>query len=180
MSAVEPQNNPATDLEELVITHTVDAPSDLVFKAWTEEDRLEKWWGPAGLEMHACKIDLRPGGMFHYGMGVPNGPIMWGRWLLQEISAPERLSFIFSFSDEQGGATRAPFSANWPLEVHSLVTFAEEDGKTTLTMRSIPVNATEAEQATFTGMREGMQQGWAGTLGQLTDYLAQTKTTGLG
>jgi uncharacterized protein YndB with AHSA1/START domain len=162
------------DIEpELIVTHLVDAPRDRVFQAWTNEERLGEWWGPAGLEMLSCKIDLRPGGLFHYGMGVPNGPTMWGRWVFGEITPPERLEFIASFSNEQAGVTRAPFTADWPLEVLSTVTFVEEDGKTRLTMRGIPVNASDAERQAFAGMRDGMQQGWAGTLGQLDSYLAQ-------
>jgi uncharacterized protein YndB with AHSA1/START domain len=37
--------NHATD-NELVITRVFDAPRELVFKAWTEPERLQQWWGP--------------------------------------------------------------------------------------------------------------------------------------
>ena len=83
---------------------------------------------------------------------------------------PERLAFVSSFSDAQGNTVRAPFSETWPLEVLSTVTFAERD-KTTVTMRGVPINATEAERQTFQGMHGSMRQGWGGTLDQLTEYL---------
>lgn len=67
--------------------------------------------------------------------------------------------------------TRAPFSADWPMEVLSTLTFVERDGKTTVTMRGVPVNATEAERRTFEAGYESMQKGWAGTLDQLDAYL---------
>lgn len=174
MDAIETQthSNPTSAADELLITHVTDAPRELVFKAWTEADRLEQWWGPAGMELVSCKIDLRPGGLFHYGTEIPNGSTMWGRWLLEEITAPERLSYVFSFSDEQGGITRAPFAADWPLRVFSTVELAEESGKTRITMRACPVEASDAERAVFAGMVEGMKQGWSGTLGQLDSYLA--------
>lgn len=35
---------------ELVITRVFDAPRDLVWKAWTEVERLARWWGPAMTE----------------------------------------------------------------------------------------------------------------------------------
>lgn len=58
---------------EFVISRVFDAPRDLVFKAWTEEERLTHWWGPKGFKLRSCKLDLRPGGFFHYGMQAPNG-----------------------------------------------------------------------------------------------------------
>src|SRR5215468_2760397 len=82
-----------------VITRVFDAPLDLVFKAWTEAERLTHWWGPKGFKMLSCKLDLRPGGVFHYGMQAPNGAAMWGKWVFREIVAPKRLVFVVSFSD---------------------------------------------------------------------------------
>ena len=35
---------------------------------------------------------------------------MGGKFVYREIVAPERLSFISSFSDEKGGVTRHPWS----------------------------------------------------------------------
>jgi uncharacterized protein YndB with AHSA1/START domain len=172
MDAIETPSNPTSVADELIITHVAAAPRELVFQAWTEADRLAQWWGPAGMELVSCEIELRPDGLFHYGTEIPNGSTMWGRWLFQEITAPERLTYVFSFSDEQGGVTRAPFSADWPLHVFSTVELADADGKTRITMRALPVDASDAERAVFAGMVEGMKQGWAGTLGQLDSYLA--------
>ena len=108
----------------------------------------------------------------HYGMRGPDGSMMWGRWVYREIAPPERLSFVVSFSDEQGNVTRAPFSSNWPLEVLSTLTFTEvQDGKTMVSMDGVPVDANEAEREMFRGFTASMQQGWTGTLDQLAAYL---------
>jgi uncharacterized protein YndB with AHSA1/START domain len=32
--------------EELVVTRVFDAPRELVFRAWTEPERVVRWWGP--------------------------------------------------------------------------------------------------------------------------------------
>ena len=106
-------------------------------------------------------------------MRSPAGQEMWGKWVYREIAPPERLVFVQSFSDEAGNTTRAPFSADWPLEVLSVVTFAEHGGRTTVTLRGVPVNATEAERKTFAAGYESMRQGWAGTLDQLAEHLAK-------
>jgi uncharacterized protein YndB with AHSA1/START domain len=157
---------------DFAVTRVFSAPRDLVFKAWTERERLLRWWGPKGFTMLSCTLDLRPDGVFHYGMRSPDGHEMWGKWVFREIAAPERLVFIASFTDAEGNVVRAPFSADWPLEVLSTVTFAEHQGRTTLTMRGVPLNATESERKTFEVGYASMQQGWAGTLDQLAEELA--------
>jgi uncharacterized protein YndB with AHSA1/START domain len=127
--------------------------------------------------MLRCTNDPRPGGVMHYGMQSPDGGVMWGKWVYREIAPPQRLAFVVSFSDEDGGTVRAPFNPEWPLEVLSVFTFEEEDGRTVLTMRGEPVNANEAERRAFAGFHESMTQGWGGTLDQLDAYLARVSAS---
>jgi uncharacterized protein YndB with AHSA1/START domain len=158
---------------ELVITRTFDAPRDFVFKMWTEPEHLKHWWGPKGFAFGVSKLDLRPGGVFHYSMTSPDGNEMWGKFVYREIVAPERIVFINSFSDVEGNAVRAPFSPTWPLEVLNTLTLFENGGKTTITLRGGPVNATEEERKNYEAGIESMKQGFAGTFDQLADYLAK-------
>lgn len=157
---------------ELVITRVFNAPRKLVFQAWTEPERLAQWWGPKGFTLEVYKLDLRPGGIFLASQRSPEGHVMWGKFVYKEIVAPEKLVFVNSFSDEEGNTIRAPFSATWPLEILNHLTFDEHDGKTTLTFRGGPINATPEELQTFDGMRPMMQQGFGGTFDQLDAYLA--------
>jgi uncharacterized protein YndB with AHSA1/START domain len=161
----------ASDGEEFVISREFDAPRDLVFKAWTESERLAEWWGPKGFKIRVVKFDLRPGGTFLYRMTTPNGEEWWGKFVYREIVPPERIVWVNSFSDPQGGVTRHPKAATMPFEMLSTATFTERDGRTTLTLRQSPINATAEERATFAGMRESMQKGWGGTLDQLAEFL---------
>ncbi len=155
----------------LVITRDFAAPRDLVFKAFTEAERLAQWWGPKGFGMAVAKLELRPGGLFHYSMRPPNGTEMWGRFVYREIVPPERLVFISSFADEQGNPTPNPFTPGWPLEVLNIVTFAEHDGQTTVVLQGGPLNATAAERQLFADSTKSMQQGFDGTFEQLDAYL---------
>jgi len=165
-----------TQSTDFVIAREFDAPRDLVWKAFTEPERMKQWWGPKGLTVAAAKMDLRPGGSYHYGMRTPNGQTMWGKFVYREIAAPERLVFVNSFSDEAGGLTRHPMSPTWPLETLSTFTCDElPGGKTKFTIRWSPINATEEERKTFDSSHEGMRQGWGGTLDQLAAYLATAK-----
>lgn len=165
---------PATP--EFVITRVFDAPRNLVWKAWTEAECLAQWWGPKGCKIRVVKLDVRPGGVFHYAMQFNTGRDMWGRFVYREIAAPERLVFVNSFSDPDGGITRAPFSQipTWPLEVLNNLTLTEQGGKTTLTLRGSPINATQEEVETYARMFDSMRQGFTGTFDQLADHLAKT------
>lgn len=168
--------------KEFVISRLLDAPRDLVWTAWTQGERLAQWWGPKGCKIRVVKLEMRPGGIFHYAMVFPepqprlNGlSEVWGRFIWREIVAPERIVFVNSFSDANGGVTRAPFAETWPLEVLSTVTLSEKAGKTELTIRVHPINGTAQENEAFAGMHESLQQGYGGTFDQLAAYLATAK-----
>ncbi|MGH2484935.1 MAG: SRPBCC family protein [Ktedonobacterales bacterium] len=166
-------DNPASPPEEreLVITHVFDAPRALVWQAFTESDGLAHWWGPAGSALFVHTLEMRPGGIFLYSMRTPDGHVIWGRFVYRDIQPPERIVFISSFSDEAGAVTRAPFSATWPLEILNAVTLVEYAGKTTVTLRGGPLNPTDEERDTFWSAEDSVRQGFAGTFGQLADYL---------
>ncbi len=98
--------NPSTQAEQdFVIARTFDAPRELVWKAWTEPEHLAQWWGPKGCTIRVVKLDLRPGGMFHYAMAVPARATTCGRrFVYREIAPPERIVYVNSFSDAEGGS----------------------------------------------------------------------------
>jgi uncharacterized protein YndB with AHSA1/START domain len=144
---------PGMALKDLVLTRIFDAPRDLVFRAWTERDRLQRWWGPHGFTNPVCEVDVRPGGairieMAGHGMRHP----MAGVFL--EIIAPERLVF-----------TSVPLDGNGEslFEVLNVVTFEDIGGKTRLTLRAI-VTETSAAAAQYLA---GMDQGWKESLERL-------------
>lgn len=160
---------------EFVITRVFNAPRELVWQAWTERPRLMQWFGPKGFTMPIARLDLRPGGIFHYCLRSPDGHEMWGKFVYREIVAPERIVLVSAFSDEQGGITRHPMSPTWPLEMLSTTTFTEHQGKTIITVRWAPLNATESERKTFDTSHEGMEKGWTGTLEQLAEYVGSSR-----
>ena len=166
-------NSPAAAGTDFVLTRVLAAPRLLVWKVWTEPDHLMKWFGPAGMTMPSCTMDLRPGGRFHYCLRAPDGQDMWGLWVFREIVVPERLVLINSFSDAEGRLTRHPMAPNWPLEMLSSTSFVERDGQTEVTLRWSAYNASAEERQVFDSSHASMNMGWAGTFAQLTDYLAK-------
>lgn len=161
----------AGDTQPFVISRVFAAPRETVWKMWTEAEHLKNWFGPKGFKILSGKVDLRPGGMFHYGLETPQGQKLWGRFLYREINPPSRLVYVNSFADEKGNPTRHPWDASWPLEWLSTIMFETHEGGTKVTVMWLPINASETERKTFTEGFASMQGGWGGTLDQLTAYL---------
>jgi len=161
-----------THPDEFVITRVFNAPRDVVYGAWSDPDELQKWFGPKGASLFYSKGEVKPGGMYHYGMNVPALGEVWGRWIFREIVPPERLVWVNSFSDKDGGITRHPMAPTWPAELLTTVTFEDEDGKTRVTVRWIPIKASEEERNTFVAAKESMKGGWGGTFDRFDEYLA--------
>jgi uncharacterized protein YndB with AHSA1/START domain len=177
MSPTTPDDLDAMPVAEpFVITRDVDAPREVVFQAFTDPEHLKHWWGPKGFEVIASDMDLRPGGRYLYGLKAPDGSVMWGLFRYREIEAPERIVLVNSFSDENGGVTRHPWSANWPLLMRSVFSFEDlGNGKTRITISWAPINETGEERQTFDQGRPSMTQGWTGTFENLDIYLATLK-----
>jgi uncharacterized protein YndB with AHSA1/START domain len=155
------------------ISRTFDAPRDLVWNAWTERNQLMKWFGPKGFTMPAATLDLRPNGTFHFHLRSPAGQEMWAKWFFRDIIPPHRITYVSCFSDPEGNVARPPFPDPWPVEMLTTISFAEHEGKTTVTIQTETLNPTEAERHTFHSNFHSMTAGWTGTLDQLATHLAK-------
>ena len=158
--------------DHLVISRVLDASRARVWSAWTESARFAKWWGSKPFTLRVVKLDLKPGGICHYVMQAPDGGDIWARFTYREAGPPERLVFTSSFADAGGEVAPNPWIADWPAKVLNFVTLIEEDGKTRLTLRATPLDASDLERTTFFKMRSGMQHGLNGAFDQLAAYLA--------
>ena len=170
MAASKARTSAATNPveRELVITRIFDAPRELVFKAWTEPERLMRWWAPKGCTTPFCKIDLRGGGVFHYCMRLPEGRDIWGIGVYREIVEPERIVYTDAFADAEGNPVSPAhygMSSGHPPETLVTVTFAGHEGKTKLTLRHSILESVEE--------REGTQQGWTEMFDRLPAELAK-------
>jgi len=143
---------------DLVMTRVFDAPRELVFKAWTETKHVAQWWGPKGFTNPVCEMDLRVGGAIRIHMRAPNGVVYPMTGVFQEIDEPGRLVFVSSALDDKGEAM---------FEVLTDVIFAEQQGKTALTMQARVVRST-AQAAQHI---KGMEAGWGQSLDRLGAYV---------
>jgi len=105
---------------ELVITRTFDAPRSLVWAAFTDPKHLPHWHtGPDGFTMPVCEIDLRPGGSWRYVWRNAQGREFSATGTYRDVEPPTRLVSVTHFEGEEQTST---------------TTFAEESGRTTVTV----------------------------------------------
>jgi uncharacterized protein YndB with AHSA1/START domain len=152
---------------EFVMTRHFKAPRALVWKAWTDPAVLADWFGPKGCVTRIERFELKPGGVWHSYMVMPDGMEMWAKFEFQEIVPLERLVWLHGFSDAQCGRTKHPMSPTWPLLMHTTVTFEDAGAATKLTVRWVPYEATAQERQTFVEGLSGMTMGWGGSFMQL-------------
>lgn len=109
---------------ELVFTRTFDAPRELVFEAWTRPEHIVHWWGPNGFRTTVQQMDVRPGGEWRLVMHGPDGRDYRNRIVFVEVVRPDRLLY-----------RHVPEEGTEPVGFDVSVSFAEEAGKTRVTMR---------------------------------------------
>jgi uncharacterized protein YndB with AHSA1/START domain len=149
------------DKRELRMTRLLDAPRDLVFKAWTDPKHVAQWWGPKYFTNPVCEVDARPGGTILIHMQDPDGNVYPMKGVFNEVVEPERLVMTAGAFQADDGEPM--------LEDVTTVTFEDVGGKTLLTVHALVTKATpEAE-----GALEGMEQGWNEQLDKLDEFLAQ-------
>ncbi len=171
MNAVTQTNGPQAT-REFSITRVFDAPRALVWECFTDPEHMKQWWGPKGSTITASNMDLRVGGTYHGAMRDAEGRVMWAKFVYRQIVAPELLVWEHSFSNEARSVTRHPLNSTWPLKLLTTVTFEDmSGGKTKLTLRWSPLDASERERETFDAARDSMRGGWGGTFDQLATYL---------
>ena len=154
---------------KLQLTRVFDAPRELVFKAWTDENQFNQWFGAAacnGSSLESTKVDARVGGKYRLQVRSADGEYFTSVGVYREVKPPERLVFTWqwlSAAAPEGGERReVPLDA---VDVETLVTvdFAARAGGTLLTITHQRFK-TDAETE-----RHGA--GWTGALAELPAYL---------
>jgi uncharacterized protein YndB with AHSA1/START domain len=159
-----------------VLERRFAASRERVYAALTEAGHLKHWMSPPGMEMSQCQVEAHVGGVFHYAMkprGVPNAPEMWGKWTFRALSPPERVVVVVQFSDAEGGVTRHPMVALWPLLTLSTTTLTDVPGGTLMRLEWRALDAEPAEEAVFNASHASMSQGWSGAMLMLDQYLTR-------
>jgi uncharacterized protein YndB with AHSA1/START domain len=153
----------APDEAVIIIRRVVDAPRDLVFEAFTNPKHIAAFWGPKGFTCPSCDVDLRVGGEFRMQMRAPDGSTHPCTGVYREIVPPERI--VYSGTADEGH----PCGGGLPPRSVVTMTFADESGKTRITIHT-QLKSAAAREAAIAG---GFNQGWNDAIDRLAEMLAK-------
>ncbi len=117
-----PEGAAAPDCE-VVNARLVQAPRAQVWQAYSDPERLARWWGPKGFSTTSEVCTVRPGGAWRFVMHGPDGTDYPNHMLFTEVAAQERIvlehlsppRFRLSMSLAQHGeATRVVHCQRFP------------------------------------------------------------------
>lgn len=158
---------PSSEKHEIVITRTFNAPRRLVWKAWTESEHLEKWWGPRGFSTRVEKNELRIGGRSRYVMIGPDGTEYPAEGMIKELVPFEKIVS----TDEFGEDYIEQSTTDLPQGMIITILFEDAGAKTKVTL-----NIAHPDAETKRKHEEmGVVGGWNSSLDCLEEHLASLK-----
>jgi uncharacterized protein YndB with AHSA1/START domain len=147
---------------DLLLERVVDVAPEMVWRAWTEPERLKKWFTPAPWATVDCEIDLRPGGIFKNVMRSPEGQEFTYTGCYLEVVPGKRLVWTLVL-----GPGYRPMPTMTDPPAFTAVVTIEPHGRGTkysaLAMHADPAAADK--HATM-----GFHDGWGAALDQLVTH----------
>lgn len=162
-----------SDLPEYVFDRVFNAPRPMVWRAWTDPEILQTWYGP-GVETIIHKYDLKPGGVWLNEM-------KWGensdlsKMEFVEIVPEKKLVWLHSPADSEWNVTASKMMPDWPKVLLTTVTFENKGDTTNVRLTQVPVDASAAEIACFASKMAGMDNGWGSGYKVLDGLLEELK-----
>lgn len=147
---------------ELTISRHIAAPPAVVWDAWSDPEKLARWWIPAPIECRVDILDLRPGGGFVTRMREPDAadfqPHVDGCFL---EAIPER-KLVFTTVLTEGWQPVEPW-----LALTAILTFEPKDGGTLYAARVLHKSLEDSAKHDEMGFYEG----WGTAIGQLATLI---------
>lgn len=166
MSQASHQADPRFDPQlDLVFERVVDIPPALIWAAWTTEEHIKHWFTPAPWRTIDCRIDLRPGGLFHTVMLSPQGQEFPNAGCYLEIVPQRRL--VWSNAMQPGFRPAAKPVSTLDFAFTGIIEIEAQGAgsKYTATVLHAAAEARERHAAM------GFQAGWGKALDQLVAYM---------
>lgn len=140
---------------EIMVDRLVKVPRALTWKACTEPEHIDRWWGPNGFTNKTLHMDLRVGSQWKYTMTGPDGKVWPNLITYLEISPIDRL--VYDHGDWEN-----------PRMFGGTLSFTDAEGGTRVTIRLVfPTKEDRDRSVEQHGAIEGGKQ----TLARLGDYL---------
>lgn len=145
---------------EIRITRRFQAPSRIVFEAWTKPELVRRWWAPKshGVEMSSCEADVREGGNYRYVLVHPAAGELAFSGTYREVSPYTRLVYTHCFEPMRDAG-----------DAIVTVTFRETGGATLLESLERYPSKEALDGAIAAGMESGMRE----TMNQLDTMLTE-------
>lgn len=149
------------DNKTLVVERTFEASKHAVWSAYTEADKLSKWWGPKGWTTEVKELDLRVGGHWFYIMTCRDetqtewyGKNSSGKGVYDALQPEDSLSYTDYFTDDEGTIT-----PGMPVS-KTKIDLSEKNGQTTIISTTEFESPEALKQVLGMGMQEGFDQTW--------------------
>lgn len=152
--------------KEVLITHLFKAPVDLVYRAFTDQKYLERWFAPNGCSVFYVKLDIKVGGAFHSCIVDPKHGNCWCIGVYKKLIRNKRIVYEISNSDENGRPVKPSdigMDAEWPMTTLVSITF-ETKGE----MTEVVLHQTVAEKI---AKKTGAYPSWIQMLERLNEIL---------
>jgi uncharacterized protein YndB with AHSA1/START domain len=138
----------------LTLRRRIQAAPDRVFAAWTDPDKLVRWFGPKDVVAGSVRaeVDLRPGGRYLMAFETADGGCHRVGGIYREVVAANRLVFTWAWLSSPERCSLVT------------VTLVDDDDGTVLTLHH--------EQFFDDQARDAHQHGWTGALDRLEQLFA--------
>jgi len=146
---------------DLTLERVIRAPRDVVWRAWTDPERLGRWWLPAPYVCRVERLEPRPGGGFVTSMsedGTAYVPHLDACFLVVE----ERERIVFTNAIDSGWRPAAP----QPVSITAEFRFGEHPDGTdyrVVVRHADPESRSRHEEL-------GFHDGWGTVTAQLAAY----------
>jgi len=152
---------------DLVLERTLNAPRDLVWRAFTQPQHLKRWFAPRPYEISEVELDLKPGGIFRIRMVGPDGfdTGHGNPGCVLEVVAGEKLVWTSALSPGfRPSEMAADGCESFPMT--AVVTMADAgDGRTLY--RAVALHKDKADSERHEQM--GFHDGWGTCASQLEE-----------
>lgn len=123
---------------EVFIEETFNASIEKVFEAWTDPEKLMKWYAPDGCTIYFKKINIVTGGQFHSCISNPQFGECWCIGEYKEVVPHSKIVFTMINADENGdpiNPVEIGMDPDWPRETLVTVLITEDNGTAKLQLR---------------------------------------------
>jgi uncharacterized protein YndB with AHSA1/START domain len=145
---------------QVLTERVLDAPRELVYRAFTEPDLIAQWLGPRRLTMTVDHYDLRDGGTWRYVHTDDAGNAYGFHGVFHGDASIDGMVQTFEFEGAPGHVSM------------DTVTFEDRGGKTIVRTNSVFQSVIARDAMVDNGMAGGMSEGYE----RLDELLAKLAT----